>query len=310
MALNGAEPVDADTVDAFCEAAAPHGFRPGGVFPAFGMAEVSIAGCFPPPMRGLVTDPVDRRVLEAEGYAAPADPEAEGTRLFAKLGRPVPGLEVRITDPADGHVRGDREVGELEIRGTSVTTGYYRDPEATRSFRDGWLRTGDLAYLVDGELVVCGRIKDVIIIGGRNVFPEDIEKAVATIDGVRAGNVMAFGVEGRAGKEQIVVVAETKLSGPRSRRSAPRSTPPCSVRPARLPTTWSWRARGRSPRRRRASSSAASASTATPTAPSTSSPPPDAAGSQDALAARPEVHERQMATASVLVRPGATSTTR
>src|SRR6185436_17082668 len=77
-------------------------------------------------------------------------------------------------------------------------------------FHDGWLRTGDLGYLVDGEVVVCGRIKDVIIVGGRNVFPEEIERAAAGVEGVRAGNVVAFGVEGRRGREGIVVVAETK----------------------------------------------------------------------------------------------------
>ena len=97
------------------------------------------------------------------------------------------------------------------IRGTSVTPGYYKRPDATAElFRDGWLRTGDLAYLLDGELVLCGRIKDVIIVGGRNVFPEDIERAVGTIDGVRAGNVIAFGVEGYKGKESVVVVAEVR----------------------------------------------------------------------------------------------------
>jgi fatty-acyl-CoA synthase len=106
---------------------------------------------------------------------------------------------------------GEREVGELEIRGTSVTPGYYKHPEATAAaFHDGWLRTGDLGYLVDAELVICGRIKDVIIVGGRNVFPEDVERAVAEVEGVRAGNVIAFGISGRKGKEAIVVVAETK----------------------------------------------------------------------------------------------------
>jgi fatty-acyl-CoA synthase len=130
---------------------------------------------------------------------------------LALLGPAVPGLELRICDPDTGELRSDREVGELQIRGTSVTPGYYKRPEATEAaFVDGWLRTGDLAYLLDGELVVCGRIKDVIIVGGRNVFPEDVERAVADVDGVRAGNVIAFGVDGRRGKEGLVVVAETK----------------------------------------------------------------------------------------------------
>jgi fatty-acyl-CoA synthase len=92
-----------------------------------------------------------------------------------------------------------------------VTPGYYRRPDVTAaSFRDGWLRTGDLGYRADGEVVVCGRIKDVIIIGGRNVYPEDVERAAARVDGVRAGNVIAFGVDRRRGKEGIVVVAEAR----------------------------------------------------------------------------------------------------
>ena len=92
-----------------------------------------------------------------------------------------------------------------------MTPGYYRNPEATAAaFVDGWLRTGDLAYVVDGRLVVCGRLKDMIIVGGRNVFPEDVERAAAAVDGVRAGNVIAFGSDRRRGREAIVVVAETK----------------------------------------------------------------------------------------------------
>ncbi len=112
-------------------------------------------------------------------------------------------------------------MGELLIRGTSVTPGYYKRPEATAAlFHDGWLCTGDLAYLVDGELVLCGRIKDVIIVGGRNVFPEDIERAVGGLDGVRAGNVIAFGVEGYKGKETVVVVAEARTEEPEAVRHA------------------------------------------------------------------------------------------
>jgi fatty-acyl-CoA synthase len=210
LALNGAEPVDADAVEAFVAAAAPFKMRPGAVFPAFGMAEVMIAGAFPKPMSGLRTDAINLRVLETERYAAPVAADTPGARRLALLGPPVPGLEIRVVDPVSGTSRHDREVGELEIRGTSVTPGYYARPELTAElFHDGWLRTGDLAYLLDGELVMCGRIKDVIIVGGRNVFPEDVERAASTIDGVRAGNVIAFGVDAR-GKEGVVVVAETK----------------------------------------------------------------------------------------------------
>ncbi|HSS11534.1 MAG TPA: fatty acyl-AMP ligase [Acidimicrobiales bacterium] len=220
IALNGAEPVDPTTVEAFCQAGAAHGLRPGAAFPAFGMAEVAIAGTFPEPGTGLRIDLVDHRILETERYAAPVR-GGPGTRPLAFLGRAVPGLELRICDPQGGAELRDREAGELQIRGTSVTPGYYNHPLATAdAFADGWLRTGDLAYLVDGELVVCGRLKDVIIVGGRNVFPEDVERAVASVEGVRAGNVIAFGVEGRKGKEAVVVVAEAKADDHRPVRQA------------------------------------------------------------------------------------------
>jgi fatty-acyl-CoA synthase len=211
VALNGAEPIDPDQVEAFVAAGRRHGLRPEAVFPAFGMAEVAIGGTFPEPMSGMVTDCVDRRVLETERYAAPADPGAAGSRRLPLLGRPVPGLEIRIVDPDTGVPLREREVGELEIRGTSVTPGYYRRPDANAQlFHDGWLCTGDLAYLLDGQLVMCGRIKDVIIVGGRNLFPEDVERAVGQLDGVRAGNVIAFGVDGDRGRESLVVVAESR----------------------------------------------------------------------------------------------------
>jgi fatty-acyl-CoA synthase len=211
VALNGAEPIDPDQVEAFVAAGRRHGLRPEAVFPAFGMAEVAIGGTFPAPMSGMVTDCVDRRVLETERYAAPAEPGTKGSRRLPLLGRAVPGLEIRIVDPDTGMPLREREVGELEIRGTSVTPGYYRRPDANAElFHDGWLRTGDLAYLLGGQLVVCGRIKDVIIVGGRNLFPEDVERAVGQLEGVRAGNVIAFGVDGDRGRESLVVVAESR----------------------------------------------------------------------------------------------------
>src|SRR4029077_17127455 len=124
------------------------------------------------------------------------------------------------TDPETGRDVDDRVAGEIELRGPSVVPGYYNRPDATAAaFREGgWLRTGDLGYLADGDLVVCGRIKDVIIVGGRNVFPEDLERAAQTVDGVRKGNVIAFGVaQGRKG-DQLVVVAELKGGDPASVR--------------------------------------------------------------------------------------------
>ena len=215
LALSGAEPVDPNAVDAFVRAAEPFGFKAGGMFPAFGMAEVAIGGAFPPRHRGMVTDSVDREFLERERVAKPlllVDAQEElDVRRLPLLGKAVPGLEMKVVNPDSDEELPERHVGELLLRGTSVTPGYYKRPDATAAlFRDGWLCTGDLAYLVDGELVLCGRIKDVIIVGGRNVFPEDIERAVAVIAGVRAGNVIAFGVEGYKGKESVVVVCEVR----------------------------------------------------------------------------------------------------
>jgi len=251
LALSGAEPVDPVAVEAFVAEAGRFGFGAGGVFPAFGMAEVAIGGAFPPRHRGLVCDAVDRIVLERDRVAKEVDPvdaDDVAVRRLPLLGRAVPGLEMKIVDPETRAELPERHVGELFLRGTSVTPGYYRRPDATKAlFHDGWLCTGDLAYLLDGELVICGRIKDVIIVGGRNVFPEDIERAVGVIDGVRAGNVIAFGVDGYKGKESVVVVAEVKSDDLSSVREAVHHTaldvsglPPRDVmlvRPGTLPKT-------------------------------------------------------------------------
>jgi len=211
LALNGAEPVDPAAVEELLAAGARHGLDPRSVFPAFGMAEATLAVTFPTPGSGLRVDTVDRRVLETEGYAAPVGRSAHDVRRLALLGRPLPGLSIRVCDPATGAHLAERAVGEIEIRGTSVTPGYYGRPDVTAdAMHDGWLRSGDLGYLVDGELVVCGRIKDVIILGGRNVHPQDVERSVADLPGVRAGNVIAFGTAGRRGREALVVVAEAK----------------------------------------------------------------------------------------------------
>jgi fatty-acyl-CoA synthase len=216
LALSGAEPVDPKAVDAFVAAAEPFGFRAGSVFPAFGMAETAIGASFPKRGAGLQCDTVDREVLERTRVAKrveidDVDDLAVRARRLPLLGTAVPGMEMKIADPDTREALPERHVGELLLRGSSVTPGYYKREAATRAlFHDDWLCTGDLAYLLDGQLILCGRIKDVIIVGGRNVFPEDIERAVGGLDGVRAGNVIAFGMEGYKGKESVVVVAEIR----------------------------------------------------------------------------------------------------
>ena len=223
MFLNGAEPIDAPTFRRFLEAGERFGLEPGVAFPAFGMAEVCIAGCFPTPGKGLITDVVDRAALERDQKAVPVDSDTEGAVELALLGRPVPGLEISIRDARTGEECGDRRVGELRIAGNSLTTGYYNQPDATAELiTDGWLNTGDLAYTVGGELVICGRIKDVIIVGGRNIYPQDIEKVVGEVEGVRTGNVIAFGIEGRQGAQNVIVVAEAKAAGDELEREITR----------------------------------------------------------------------------------------
>jgi fatty-acyl-CoA synthase len=214
LALNGAEPIDPSAVEKFLAAGAEHGVDPRAAFCVFGMAEATLAVTFPSPGTGMRVDAVDQRVLETDQYAAPVDPDGadSSVRRLPRLGRPLDGLDLRITDPTTGQSMRNREVGEIELRGSSIAPGYYGNPRATAATHRGdWFRTGDLGYIVDGELVVCGRLKDVIIVGGRNVFPEDVERAAETVDGVRAGNVIAFGTEGRRGREAVVVVAEAKL---------------------------------------------------------------------------------------------------
>jgi fatty-acyl-CoA synthase len=213
---SGSEPVDPDVMEAFADVGASHGLQRGAMYAGYGMAEATVAVSFVPMGGGFDTDVIDAERFERDGVAEPVPVgDARGRRL-ARCGPPLRGFEVRITDPETGSATEDRLSGEIELRGPSVVPGYFRRPDATAAaFRDGgWLRTGDLGYLAEGELVVCGRLKDVIIVGGRNVFPEDLERAAQTVEGVRPGNVIAFGVaRGRKGDE-LVVVAEVKSGDP------------------------------------------------------------------------------------------------
>ena len=210
IALNGAEPIDPDAVGAFTDAGARFGLRPESVLCAYGMAETALGVSFAPVETGLVVDEIEADALESHRLAVP------GTgRRFPKLGPPLPGIEVRVVDDA-GAVRGEREVGILQLRGPSVTPGYLTvdGPVATQD-AEGWLDTGDEGYLADGQVVVCGRRKDMISMGGRNIYPTDIERAAASAADVRAGNAVAVRLpagEGR-NRESFAVVVESRRAG-------------------------------------------------------------------------------------------------
>lgn len=215
VALNGAEPVSADTLARFTKRFAQHGFKPEALFPVYGMAEASVALTFPPLGRPPRVDRISREPFEQARRAEPAGPAESSPLEFVSCGMPLRDHEVRIVDE-NGSPVAERVEGEIAFRGPSCTSGYYQQPEATRAlFRDGWLVSGDLGYLAGGELFVTGRKKDLIIKGGRNLYPYEIEEAAGEVAGVRKGCVAAFGVRETArGTEQVVVVAETKeLSG-------------------------------------------------------------------------------------------------
>jgi fatty-acyl-CoA synthase len=181
----GAEPIHPPTLAAFAEKFAAVGFRATSFLPCYGLAEHVLAATFPPRDRMP-------RVEDA----------------FVSCGSPLPGHALQIVDE-DGRPVEDGAIGEITLAGPSVMLGYYADPERTRqTIRDGWLYTGDLGYMSGHELFVCGRVKDIIIVNGRKLHPQDLEWAVDDLAGVRRGRVVAFGTMTRGGADRIVVVAE------------------------------------------------------------------------------------------------------
>jgi fatty-acyl-CoA synthase len=208
FALNGAEPIDVDAVRAFLAAGAPYGLPATAVVCAYGMAEASLAVSFHPWGTPLKVDTVDAGALETDRRAVPA---ATG-RSFPVLGPPLAGIEVAVRDRS-GTTLGNRQVGVLHLRGECVTEQYLTmDGPVTTQDADGWLDTGDLGYLIDGDVVVCGRVKDVIIMGGRNIYPTDIERVAQAVDGVRAGNAVAVRWTTPSGRESFAVAVESRES--------------------------------------------------------------------------------------------------
>jgi fatty-acyl-CoA synthase len=208
-ALSGAEQVDPLDVEDLCDAGAPFGLKPEAIIPAYGMAETTVAVSFSECGGGMVVDEVDADLLAVLHRAVPAT--RGHTRRLVSLGRPLEGLELRVVDE-EGAVLPPRGVGVIEVRGEPVTRGYttvagFLPAQDER----GWYDTGDLGYLTEtGDVVVCGRIKDVIIMAGRNIYPTDIERAAGRVDGVRPGCAVAVRLDAGHSRETFAVAVESK----------------------------------------------------------------------------------------------------
>ncbi len=224
MAFNGAEPVSPNTIRRFSERFSPYGFREQVMAPVFGLAECAVGLAFPPPGRGPVIERINRETFITRGKAILVSDETQnatqnatqnetdkGVLEFVACGQPLPGYQMRIVDEA-GRELPEREQGRLEFQGPSATSGYLHNPEATQRLFDGdWLDSGDLAYIAEGDVFLTGRVKDIIIRGGRNIYPHELEEAVGDIGGIRKGCVAVFGsADHTTGTERLIVVAETR----------------------------------------------------------------------------------------------------
>jgi 1-acyl-sn-glycerol-3-phosphate acyltransferase len=211
MALNGAEPVSPEAVRRFLERFARYGFRPGAMAPVYGLAESSLALAFSPLGRPPLVDVVAREAFQRTGKAVPAAADDPHALRFVSCGVPLKNHEIRIVD-GDGREVGERQEGGLEFKGPSASSGYFRNPEATAALvRGEWRDSGDRAYIAGGEVYITGRVKDIIIRAGRNLYPHELEGAVGEIAGVRKGCVAVFGSPDPAtGTERLVVMAETR----------------------------------------------------------------------------------------------------
>ncbi len=211
----GGEMIRESALRRFAETFAPARFDPRAFLASYGLAEATLAVTFAPLGEGVKVDRVARgETLERGRLAVPLNEEdSRPSRHFVLCGRPMPGYAVEVRDD-DGRLLPERRIGRVRIKGPSLMSGYYRNPEASADMltADGWLETGDMGYLVDGELVITGRSKDLIILGGRNIWPQDLEWAVEHIPGVRSGDVAAFSATDEEEGERVVVIVECRLT--------------------------------------------------------------------------------------------------
>lgn len=252
--ISGGEPVDPAVMAGFAAAAGRYRLDPAALTPAYGLAEATLAATVSPLGSGVRTDRIDPVALENVARAVPVS--GPRFRDLVRVGRPVPGTSVRVVDRHTGEPVGERSVGHVELAGPSVVGHYWGEPPPPAGV---WLRTGDLGYLVAGELVVCGREKDVLFAAGRNVFPQDVEAIAAEVPGVRSGCVAAFGIPHPRG-DRLVVAVEARGADPATLRrdvtaavAGEAGLTPVDVAvlpPGRLPRTSSGKLRRAETRRR------------------------------------------------------------
>jgi len=194
------------------------GFNASAFLPSYGLAEATLAVSMMPVGEGIVTDLVDERVLSGEGYAGISASVANALacptryRAIVNCGRALPGLTIEIRGDDDAPLS-DRHIGRLFVTGVGVMAGYFRDEAATAAcLQGGWLDTGDMAYLADGYVYIVGRAKDMIIINGKNHWPQDIEWAIEQLPGFKAGDIAAFAITTPSGEEAPAVLVQCRTS--------------------------------------------------------------------------------------------------
>ncbi len=220
IALVGAETVTEDSLNQFVAKFAPIGFRKTSLMPTYGLAENGLAVSMPSLNQDPEFDRLDLEILENEERAELVRSPQRRSRAVACVGVPLHGIDVAIVDET-GQELGERCVGEIIVRSPSLMGGYYRQPEATQqALQDGWLYTGDMGYLSGGKLYITGRKKEILIVGGRNYSPEDLEEVAGVVQGVRRGRTVAVShLDPERATEKVVLLAETSMTQPSDRET-------------------------------------------------------------------------------------------
>lgn len=215
IAGNGADMIRPDVMQGFVNAFAPAGFKASAFLPSYGLAEATLAVTIMPPGEGIRVELVEEERLSG----TPRDLSRPARyRAIVNCGKAVKDMAIEIRGER-GEVLNDHQIGKVWCKGPSVMVGYFRDPEATEACMvDGWLDTGDMGYLVDGYLFIVGRAKDMIIINGKNHWPQDIEWAVEQLPGFNHGDIAAFSVETETGEESVAVLVHCRVSDPEERQ--------------------------------------------------------------------------------------------